>query len=928
MADTDTTEWRLFDTDLTTQIGILPYIESHILLEMNETGSGKLTIPLDSPVASQVTEGMFCMLFYRGASRGGFFVDSLKLVEADASEGGGRRVELSGQGALSLLQRARVKGLNTNESTRTFASVSKASILIDLILEAQARGGLDVLTYDFTAANDSDSVAWTDSEELSIPVGTTLLDVVKQFSKSGEMDISIVYSAGEFQLSAFKNDIGTNKSNTIYMRIGSNCEEVSREIRGGGTVENSLLVKYRDGYATVEDATSIAARGRREGFLSLETAQSSPSAVTFASAKLQQTKNPQESISIRVNDGIYPRLFIDYGMGDTVTLDSFGTETSYRVLGIQADFIDDDFSSVILETNSLLYETELETTRELNWLLDQWNTARDANLLEVRRWMPLTPLTDTILADWPQWMTIYGNVVFYYRGSGVESYNMLTGERKVYPASVQPGALYAISETEFYLGATGLIGDLFWFWNGTSFGSSLGVVDLYSIYAMTGGDGTKMYLGGLFYNVSEGGPLVEYDTDTATFVDLGYAHGAIYSLAWDADNTLLYIGGTSKVYVWDGSTITQVGADLGDRINALVVVDGTVYAAGEFTGYFAYYSGSAWVTIPGISDKGRSLAKYLSDVYVGGDFPEGIKRYSGGQLYSLSGGVDGNVYAIVVHDTTVVVSGTDITLADGVQVNHVAGYFTQFDNFANQLNHTAGGTYDLGNGIHGATAITTPLDADEFPLWKSSVQSLRKATWANIKATLAGVFMDLTTDQTAAGIKRFSDSIRVGIDPPIAETDGGISQAQEGVSVGNFLWTWGTGFASFITGMFSRGTKASPTQALTGDIALKLRGRFHDGTNYGNTSAEIRHVADETHDATGHGTRIESYTTPIDSTTLTLAHTIGSDGLGRGSAMAFQRTLRESLTLNDGASLVVTGYIDSGADYFIECVGDAEIEVL
>lgn len=234
MADTDTTEWRLFDTDLTTQIGILPYIESHILLEMNETGSGKLTIPLDSPVASQVTEGMFCMLFYRGASRGGFFVDSLKLVEADASEGGGRRVELSGQGALSLLQRARVKGLNTNESTRTFASVSKASILIDLILEAQARGGLDVLTYDFTAANDSDSVAWTDSEELSIPVGTTLLDVVKQFSKSGEMDISIVYSAGEFQLSAFKNDIGTNKSNTIYMRIGSNCEEVSREIRGGG----------------------------------------------------------------------------------------------------------------------------------------------------------------------------------------------------------------------------------------------------------------------------------------------------------------------------------------------------------------------------------------------------------------------------------------------------------------------------------------------------------------------------------------------------------------------------------------------------------------------------------------------------------------------------------------------------------------------
>lgn len=191
----------------------------------------------------------------------------------------------------------------------------------------------------------------------------------------------------------------------------------------------------------------------------------------------------------------------------------------------------------------------------------------------------------------------------------------------------------------------------------------------------------------------------------------------------------------------------------------------------------------------------------------------------------------------------------------------------------------------------------------------------------------SGSFMDLTTDQTAAGIKRFSDSIRVGIDPPTAETDGGISQAQEGVSVGNFLWTWGTGFASFITGMFSRGTKASPTQALKDDVALRLRGRFHDGTNYGNTSAEIRYVADETHDATGHGTRIESYTTPIDSTTLTLAHTIGSDGLGRGSAMAFQRKLKESFSLADGASLVLAEYMEFG-EYEIILNGDAEVVLL
>lgn len=926
MANTDKVEWILYAADLTTRMRILPVSTGHLYLEMNGAGSGEAKIPLDSEAAGIITSGMFIQNNYRGAERGGFFVENIKKTQVDAGENAGRWMSISGRGALALLDQPIVWNEDTTESTRIFNGMTKAAILIQLLTEAQARGALSTLTWDFDATNDSDAVAWGDSEEYQITAGESILQIARNFADVGGFEFSISLSGGGFILSAYKNGIGTNKSTTVFFRAGTNCLEISADVRGDDLV-NTYLVKYKNGFTVVKDDASISSYGRREKIINIEQAQTLDSATTYAAAKLAETKDPKTSHTIRAYDGIAPLIFVDYTIGDTITYDVKGTQVSYRILSMQVDFEEEGYANAVLELNTIFYNSDLERARDLDWLTKQWNTARDANLLEVRRWMPLTPLTDTILADQPQWMTIYGNVVFYYRGSGVESYNMLTGERKVYPASVQPGALYAISETEFYLGAQGLIGDLFWFWNGTSFGSSLGVVDLYSIYAMTGGDGTKMYIGGLFYNVSEGGPLVEYDTDTATFVDLGYAHGAIYSLAWDADNTLLYIGGTSKVYVWDGSTITQVGADLGDRINALVVVDGTVYAAGEFTGYFAYYSGSAWVTIPGISDKGRSLAKYLSDVYVGGDFPEGIKRYSGGQLYSLSGGVDGNVYAIVVHDTTVVVSGTDITLADGVQVNHVAGYFTQFDNFANQLNHTAGGTYDLGNGIHGATAITTPLDADEFPLWKASVQLLRKVTWANVKATLAGVFMDLTTDQTAAGIKRFSDSIRVGIDPPIAETDGGISQAQEGVSVGNFLWTWGTGFASFITGMFSRGTKASPTQALTGDIALKLRGRFHDGTNYGNTSAEIRHVADETHDATGHGTRIESYTTPIDSTTLTLAHTIGSDGLGRGSAMAFQRKLKESFSLADGASLVLAEYMEFG-EYEIILNGDAEVVLL
>lgn len=143
---------------------------------------------------------------------------------------------------------------------------------------------------------------------------------------------------------------------------------------------------------------------------------------------------------------------------------------------------------------------------------------------------------------------------------------------------------------------------------------------------------------------------------------------------------------------------------------------------------------------------------------------------------------------------------------------------------------------------------------------------------------ITGGYMDLTTNQVAAGVKRFSDSIQIGIEPPAAESDGGLSQASEGASVANFLWTWGAGFASFITGLFARGTKASPTQALKDDVLFRWRARAYDGSTYGNTSVEIRGVADEDHNTSGHGTRLEVWATPTGTTTLTRMMTVESSG--------------------------------------------------
>jgi hypothetical protein len=122
---------------------------------------------------------------------------------------------------------------------------------------------------------------------------------------------------------------------------------------------------------------------------------------------------------------------------------------------------------------------------------------------------------------------------------------------------------------------------------------------------------------------------------------------------------------------------------------------------------------------------------------------------------------------------------------------------------------------------------------------------------------------DLTWDKT-------NNVLNIGGTPPAAATSS-LNQDASGVSVGHFLWTHGATFASYLTGVFSRGTKASPTQSLLGDIALKLRGRWHDDSTYGNTQAEVRFTATQDHTTTAHGTKVGIYTTPNDSTTLTTA---------------------------------------------------------
>jgi hypothetical protein len=799
MANTDLVEWILYDSDLTTRLAILPVTASHLYLELDEPGSGELQIPLDTTAAAQITNGQFCMCYYRGSARSGFFVDNIKIVDADGNEGAGRNLSISGRGPLGLLDEAIVWQDGSGATERQYTDKSKAYILLDQISEAQARGALSVLSCSFTSTDDSTGTLWTDSEDLKFPVGTTLLDVARQFYKTGAMEFDISLSTTDFVLSAYKNGVGSNLTNSVFFRIGSNCVDMGSDERGD-EIRNVYLTKFKDGFTTVSSTDSITTRRRREKFLSLEVAQSSESANTYASAKLTLDKDPHKSINVQVFDGVGPRLFVDYNIGDTVTLDKFGTEVTFRILGAQVDFNGEGFANVVLEMNWIARDDD-----DLDWLMKQWVTAHDADLTEIKAWLgfgqPDAPVNALLISGnylyvGGEFAQITGRTAANY----VARYNLTTGEwtpmgtgttDTVVALAEFSGDIFAATSKDVSRWSSS---DDAWISVGSSTDASGGVS------CMTkAADDSMLYIGGQFVTFgtlpSIGGySVIGWDGASWNGIAIPVATGTYICNALTLFNDVLYAGFTKPASTdpdsitfqqYDSGIWTQPIVDpidsTGNSIPSMQQVgDALFYTDGAGVVYSWNGSDTDTADIIGTFNIGQptantALAGYLSDALIGGQFTtingvstRRITRYSGGVWSALGGGMgDGSVRAVTVNDSNVIAGGS-FTTVDGKAIPYLAIWITNFNNLIDQLSKSSG--YDLGAGIHSAAATTTLTDNDEFPLWKNTAQALRKVTYAYLKSNLTtyndGQYLKL--DGTNDPVTSQLDVV------PAAKGDGGI----------------------------------------------------------------------------------------------------------------------------------------------------------
>lgn len=883
MANSDQIEWQLLDTDLTTVLAILPSANSTLYIQLNQPGSGALKIPIDSAAAGQVSYGQFCRCHYRGAIRGGFFIENIVDDDASSSEGKAHKT-LSGRGTLALLDEAIVWDDGSVSSTRNITN-TMAGVIITLIDEAIVRGAITNVVYDFSATVDTDSVAWSDSADTyELTVGKSLLETLRKFSDRGiDFDIELE-SNGTFTLHAYNGGLGSDLSESIYFRIGQNCTEVSQTALG--EVKNAIRSRYKYGFSKVQDAASIAAYRRREVMESMEYAGTSSAALSFGNAKLALVKDPTTTISVSVTDEVSPNIFIDYGLGDTIVLDKAGTETDYRIRALGLSW-GEAFAEVELDLNSSIKENEIRMALDVLNLKELWTRLTDTGLPITQFWAAITnDFTGSIISA----IASDGNYIYFagtftkiggVLANNIAGFDISTGNW-VALGSGTNGAVYTLTHdgTNLWAGgvftlAGGVSVSYFAKWDGTNWSNPGGGVTGW-VYELAM-DGTDVIIAS---NSTVGPSWFVQRWNGAAYSNVGDGlDGRPRTVAVNSTTGDIVIGGEfvncistalNYVAILNGAVWDNLGTGVDDEVYAIAFAGNNIYAGGLFlnaggspAARVAYWDtvASTWNEMDGgVNNTVLALETSLTDVFVGGVFTVagdtsavGAAKWNGGSWEDLQFGTSGQINDIHVYSAQVIAVGGIFTYAGGKQSPKAALYITTLEEVLNYL------------GNESSTGPGGP---------EGAVQYKRNGKFAGE--------LDMMYDVDTGNIL-FGDGLTIAEAATLGLTNKFLISG-DGEPRHPIQFLFGDYWPK-IQSYYAKGSKASPTLPLTNNpIYERLVGEYlgtGDITNNANwlEVANMRALATQDHTTTAKGTAWEFTVTQDDTETQVVGLRVDGEGI-------------------------------------------------
>ena len=189
--------------------------------------------------------------------------------------------------------------VNKMNPVHKFVKATPGAIVKALINKAKARGALDDLTFNFTETEDSAGNPWPVTHSMNYAAGTDHLQVLMHMVEHGWIDVKTT----GFQLNMYVPGKASVDRKDIIYRGGKDFTQTSQS-RSRRSVRNVILgVGEGTNLHAVQDASSVASFGRREGLAADGRMTTTGSLPTMTAKTLSDAKAVKDVLALTVPVG-------------------------------------------------------------------------------------------------------------------------------------------------------------------------------------------------------------------------------------------------------------------------------------------------------------------------------------------------------------------------------------------------------------------------------------------------------------------------------------------------------------------------------------------------------------------------------------------------------------------------------------------------
>jgi hypothetical protein len=302
---------------------------------LSDVGSGQVTVATDDMNPIVFAKDHIWRILWEGREQFAFFAEQIEddSVETDEIH----RRTIAGRGAGQWLDKMKVypagMGTGVTTSPRPFNNLPMAAIYSQLLLEGQTRGvGTFISENGWSSTNDSEGIPWTDTNQLQVAAGTSMLELLNEFGAAIPFDW---HMDSRFGLTLAKQ-LGQDRSATVRVQPVGSVESAAVTSDRTSLWDVVLLEDANNGFSEQFDSTAISTWGRRELYASSQTVVDSTGRADLSFQLVQQFKNQNVQRLVQISTSTLGRKpFVDFGVGDIISVEfTDGTITNSRVIAI------------------------------------------------------------------------------------------------------------------------------------------------------------------------------------------------------------------------------------------------------------------------------------------------------------------------------------------------------------------------------------------------------------------------------------------------------------------------------------------------------------------------------------------------------------------------------------------------------------------